>query len=149
LYLKDEILKKFDIVCASIHSGFKMPKEKMTERIIKAMKNPNVDMICHPTGRLIGSRPPYELDIEKIIQTAKETKTVLEINAYFTRLDLKDEYIRMAKNVGVKMAINSDAHSASHFQYLELGIAQARRGWLEKEDVINAWSLDKMLKMLK
>jgi DNA polymerase (family 10) len=149
LYLKDEILKKFDLVCASIHSNFKMSKEKMTERMIKAMKNPNVDIICHPTGRIIGSRPAYELDIEKIIQVAKETKTVLEINTYFNRLDLKDDHIRMAKNAGVKMAISSDAHSVSHFQYLELGIAQARRGWLEKEDVINAWPLDKMLKMLK
>lgn len=149
LYVNDEILKKFDIVCASVHSNFKMPKEKMTERIIKAMKNPHVKIICHPTGRLIGMRPPYEVNMEKIIQVAKETDTVLEINAYFNRLDLKDEYIRMAKNIGVKLAISSDAHSTSHFQYLELGIAQARRGWLEKQDVINAWPIDKMLKMLK
>ena len=149
LYMKDDILKKFDVVCASVHSNFKMSKEKMTERIIKAMRNPYVKMICHPTGRLIGMRPPYEIDIEKIIQIAKETGTVLEINAYFNRLDLKDDHIRMAKNAGVKIAINSDAHSASHFQYLELGIAQARRGWLEKKDVVNAWPLDKMLKMLK
>jgi DNA polymerase (family 10) len=149
LYMKDEVLKNFDVVCAAIHSNFKMSKEKMTERIIKAMKNPYVKIICHPTGRLIGMRPPFEVDIEKIIQVAKETGTVLEINAYFNRLDLKDEYARMAKNAGVKLVISSDAHSASHFQYLELGIAQARRGWLEKKDVINAWPLDKMLKMLK
>ncbi len=149
LYLEDEILKKFDVVCASIHSNFKMQKGKMTERIIKAMKNPNVDIICHPTGRLIGARPDYKLDIEKIVQTAKETGTILEINAYFNRLDLKDDYIRMAKNAGVKLAISSDAHSISHFQYLELGIAQARRGWAEKKDIINAWPIDKMLKTLK
>jgi len=149
LFMKNEVLKKLDIVGASVHSNFKMSKEKMTERIIKAMKNPNVDIIFHPTGRLIGIRPPYELDIEKIIRAAKETNTILEINAYFNRLDLKDEYVRMAKNAGVKIAINSDAHNLSHFQYLELGIAQARRGWLEKKDVINAWPLEKMLKILK
>jgi DNA polymerase (family 10) len=149
LFAKDEILKKFDIVGAAIHSNFKMSKEKMTERIVRAMRNPNVDIIFHPTGRIIGTRAPFEVDIEKIIQVAKETNTVLEIDSYFNRLDLKDEYVRMAKNAGVKIAIDSDAHSISHFQYLELGIAQARRGWLEKKDVINAQPLEKMLKMLK
>ncbi|MFH1129120.1 MAG: DNA polymerase/3'-5' exonuclease PolX [Patescibacteria group bacterium] len=149
LYMKDEILEKFDIVGAAIHSNFKMSKEKMTERIVRAMRNPNVDIIFHPTGRLIGARAPFEVDIEKIIQVAKETNTILEINSYFNRLDLKDEYVRMAKNAGVKISIDSDAHSISHFQYLELGIAQARRGWLERKDVINVWPLDKMLKMLK
>jgi len=149
LFMKDDVLKKLDIVGASVHSNFKMSKQQMTERIIRAMKNPNVDILFHPTGRLIQMRPAYELDIEKIIRAAKETKTVLELNSYFNRLDLKDEYVRMAKNAGVKISIDSDAHSVSHFQYLELGIAQARRGWLEKKDVINAWPVDKMLKMLK
>lgn len=149
LFAKNDFLKKFDIVGASIHQNFKMPKQKMTERIIRAMRNPNVDILFHPTGRLLGLRPAYEIDIEKIIKVARETKTILEINSYFNRLDLKDEYIRMAKENGVKIAINSDSHSISHFQYLELGIAQARRGWLEKKDVINAWPLDKLLKMLK
>ena len=133
LFMGDETLKNLDVVGASVHSNFKMPKEKMTERIIRAMKNPNVNILFHPTGRLIGMRPPYEVDIEKIIRAAKETGTILEINSYFNRLDLKDEYVRMAKNAGVKIAINSDAHSISHFQYLELGIAQARRGWLRKK----------------
>jgi DNA polymerase (family 10) len=149
LFMKDEVLKKLDVVGASIHTNFKMPKGKMTERIIRAMKNPNVDIIFHPTGRLIQSRPAYDVDMGKIIRAAQETKTILEINSYFNRLDLKDEYVRMAKNAGVKITINSDSHSVSHFQYLELGIAQARRGWLEKKDVINAWPVDKMLKMLK
>ena len=142
-------MKKLDLVGAAVHSNFKMSKHQMTERIIKAMKNPNVDILFHPTGRLIQARPPYDVDIGKIIRAAKETNTILEINSYFNRLDLKDEYARMAKNAGVKIAINSDAHSVSHFQYLELGIAQARRGWLEKKDVINAWPVEKMLKMLK
>jgi len=149
LFIKDEVLKKLDIVGASIHTNFKMPKNKITERIIRAMKNPNVDILFHPTGRLIQSRPAYDVDIEKVIRAAKETKTALEINSFFNRLDLKDEYVRMAKDADVKIAINSDAHSVSHFQYLELGIAQARRGWLERKDVINAWPVDKMLKMLK
>ena len=149
LFMKDEVLKKLDVVGASIHANFKMPKSKMTERIIKAMKNPNVDIIFHPTGRLIQSRPAYDIDMGKIIRAAKETKTILEINSYFNRLDLKDEYVKMARDAGAKIAINSDAHSLSHFQYLELGIAQARRGWMEKSDVINAWPVDKMLKMLK
>jgi DNA polymerase (family 10) len=149
LFANDELLKKFDIVGASVHQNFKMPKGKMTERIIRAMKNPNVDILFHPTGRLLGLRPAYEVDIEKIIRAAKETKTILEHNAYFTRLDLKDEYLRMAKENGVKVAIDSDSHSIAHFPYLELGIAQARKGWLEKKDVINAWPVEKMLKMLK
>jgi DNA polymerase (family 10) len=149
LFMRDEILKKLDIVGAAIHTHTKMSKGQLTEIFIKVMKNPHVDIIFHPTSRLIGVRPPHEVDIEKIIRTAKETKTVLEIDAYYNRLDLKDEYVRMAKDAGVKIAIDSDAHNVSHFQYLELGIAQARRGWLEKKDVINAWPVDKMLKMLK
>jgi len=149
LFMKNEVLKKLNVVGASIHANFKMPKSKMTERIIRAMKNPNVDIVFHPTGRLIQSRPAYDVDMGKIIRAAKETKTILEINSYFNRLDLKDEYVKMAKDADVKIAINSDAHGLSHFQYLELGIAQARRGWMEKKDVINAWPVDKMLKMLK
>jgi DNA polymerase (family 10) len=149
LYIKDETLKKLDVVAIAVHSGFKMSKRDMTERIIKAMKNPHADILFHPTGRLINQRPPYEVDVEKIIRVAKETKTVLEINAYPNRLDLKDEYARMAKNMGVKLSIDSDAHHVSHLHFLEFGIAQARRGWVEKKDVINAWPVEKMLKMLK
>lgn len=149
LDIDDETLKKLDIAAIAIHSGFKMSKKEMTERIIKAMKNPNVDILFHPTGRIINRRPPYEIDIEKIIRVAKETKTVLEINAHPSRLDLKDEYARMAKEAGVKLEISSDAHNISYFQFLEFGIAQARRGWVEKKDVINTLSVEKMLKTLK
>jgi len=149
LDIKDETLKNLDVVGIAVHSGFKMSKREMTERIIKAMKNPYVDILFHPTGRLINQRPPYQLDIEKIIRVAKISKTILEINAHPNRLDLKDEYARMAKEAGVKLVINSDAHSADHLHYLEFGIAQARRGWVEKKDVINAWPEEKMLKMLK
>ena len=149
LDINDEALHKLDIVAIAVHSGFKASKNEMTERIIKAMKNPHADILFHPTGRLINQRPPYEIDIEKIIRAAKETKTVLEIDAFPNRLDLKDDYARMAKDAGVKISIDSDAHQVNHMDYLEFGIAQARRGWLEKEDVINAWPLQKMLKMLK
>ena len=149
LDIRDDTLSKLDVVGAGVHSNFKMPREEMTERIIKAMKNPNVDILVHPTGRMINYRPGYELDMEKIIRTAKETKTVLEINAHPNRLDLKDEHARMAKEAGVKISIDSDAHSVQHLHYLEFGIAQARRGWIEKKDVINAWPVEKMLKMLK
>jgi DNA polymerase (family 10) len=149
LDIKDEALHKLDVAAIAVHSGFKMSKHNMTERIIKGMKNPHADILFHPTGRLINQRPPYEVDVEKIIRVAKETKTVLEVNAYPNRLDLKDEYARIAKEAGVKLSIDSDAHNIFHLQFLEFGIAQARRGWVEKKDVINAWPVEKMLKMLK
>ena len=108
-----------------------------------------MDIIFHPTGRLIGKRAAYEVDMDEIIRVAKETGTVLEIDAYPDRSDLKDEYIRKCVEVGVKLSIDSDAHAVSHFQFLEYGLAQARRGWAKQEDIINAWPLEKMLKMLK
>jgi len=149
LDIKDETLHKLDVVAIAVHSGFKMSKHDMTEKIIRGMKNPHADILFHPTGRIINQRPPYEVDIEKIIRAAKETRTILEINAYPNRLDLKDEHARMAKKAGVKLSIDSDSHNISHLLFLEFGIAQARRGWVEKKDVINAWPAEKMLKMLK
>lgn len=145
----DAFLKKFDIVGASIHSYFNLSKEEQTQRLIKAIQKSCVDIIFHPTGRIINKRPPYELDIEKVIQTAFKTKTVLEINAFPDRLDLNEEYIRKCINLGVKLSINSDAHSVNHFNYLKYGVFQARRGWAEKKDIINVWPLEKMLKMIK
>lgn len=147
--LSDEALQTLDVVGASVHSLFNLPKSKQTERIIRAMQNPNVDILFHPTGRLIGKRPPYEVDMDAIITVAKETGTVLEIDAFPDRLDLKDEHIRKCVEAGVKMSIDSDAHSATHFYVLEYGIAQARRGWATREDIINAWPVEKMLGMLK
>jgi len=147
--IEDKCLKEQDFVIAGIHSNFKMEKEKMTERIIRAMKNPNVDIISHPTGRIIQRRDEYQIDFEKILKVAKETKTILEINSYPERLDLNDVNIKKAKEVGVKMVINTDAHHIDQMRFIELGIAQARRGWAEKEDIINCWPLEKMLKFLK
>ena len=113
------------------------------------MANPHVDILFHPTGRIINRREAYDIDMEEIIAHAKHTRTILEIDAYPDRSDLKDEYIRKCVTAGVKMSIDSDAHSATHFIFLECGIAQARRGWAERKDIINAWPLEKMLQFLK
>ncbi len=147
--ISDDTLKKLDFVIAGIHSSFKMEKEKMTQRIIKVMKNPNVDIISHPTGRIIQRRDEYQIDFEKILKIAKETKTILEINSYPERLDLNDQNIRRAKEMGVKMVINTDAHYKDQMRFIEYGIAQARRGWAEKQDIINTQPLDKLLKFFK
>lgn len=149
LDIPNNILDKLDVVGASIHSNFSLSKEIQTERLIKAAKNPSVDIIFHPTGRLINKREGYSIDIEKLIDTACETKTILEINSNYNRLDLRDEHIRLAVNNGVKLAINSDAHHPVHFAYLLFGIGQARRGWAKKIDVINSSNVDDLLKRLK
>jgi len=147
--IKDEALKKLDFVIAGVHSNFKMPKEKMTERIINAMKNPNVDIISHPTGRILKRRDEYQIDFDKILRAAKETGTILEINSYPERLDLNDQNIRRAKEAGVKMVINTDAHHKDQLRFIEFGIAQARRGWAEKEDIINTQPIEKLLKFFR
>ncbi len=147
--VKDEILKQLDFVIAGVHSSFKMEKAKMTERIIKAMKNPNVDIISHPTGRILKKRDEYQIDFDKILRAAKEFGVILEINAFPVRLDLNDQNIRRAKEAGVKMVINTDSHHKDQLRFMEFGIAQARRGWAEKEDIINTQPLEKLLKFLK
>jgi len=144
--IKNEALKKLDFVIAGVHSSFKMEKTKMTERIIRAMKNPNVDIISHPTGRLLKRRDEYQIDFDKILKVAKKTGTILEINSYPERLDLNDQNIRRAKTAGVKMVINTDSHHKDQLRFIEFGIAQARRGWAEKEDIINTQPLEKLLK---
>lgn len=149
LDIDGDVLSQLDVVGAAVHSHFNLSREEQTERIKKAMQNLNIDIIFHPTGRIINKRPPYEVDIDEIIKTAKETGTILEIDAYPDRLDLKDEYIKKAIESGVKLAINSDAHNKNHMHYLRFGVAQARRGFTEKEDIINAWPWEKMLEMLK
>jgi len=147
--IKDEALAKLDYVIAGIHSNFKMEKDEMTSRMIKAMKNKHVDIISHPTGRLLKKREQYEIDFDKIFKAAKEYNAVLEINSYPIRLDLNDQNIRRCKKAGVKMIINTDSHHKNQMRYMELGVAQARRGWAEKKDIINAWSLNKLMKYFK
>jgi len=149
LDFSDEILSKLDVVIAAIHSGFKQENKVITERIIKAMQNKYVNIIAHPTGRLIGYRESYQVDINEMIKVASETGTILEINAYPERLDLNDVYCRMAKDKGVQLAIETDAHSIDGLEFMNLGIDVARRGWLEEKDIINTLPLDKLLKRLK
>lgn len=148
LDIKNEVLAKLDFVGAAIHTHFNLPKSVQTERIIKTMRNPYIDCIFHPTGRIINKRAPYEVDIEKIIDEAKKTNTILEIDAYPDRLDLKDEHIKKCIEKDVKLVIDSDAHSFLHYQYLDLGVSQARRGWAKKEDILNTLDVDNLLKAL-
>jgi DNA polymerase (family X) len=149
LDIPNTVLDKLDIVGAAIHSHFNLPIETQTERLIKAAKNPSVDILFHPTGRLINKRAGYPLDIEKVIEVAKDTNTVLEIDAHYDRLDLKDEYVRMAVRNGVKLVIDSDAHHPIHYSFLTFGIAQARRGWAIQSDILNTLPADKLLNALK
>ena len=145
----EDVVERFDVVVAAIHSGFKESKEKLTTRIIKAMESGRVHILAHPTGRLMGSREPYELDFDKIFKAASQTNTYMEINAFYERLDLDDVNARAAKDAGVKMAIGTDAHVIDQLDSMLLGVSVARRAWLEKKDVLNASSLDSLLKLLK
>ena len=148
LDIADEVLSKLDVVGVSVHSSFKMPKKDMTERILRAMRNPHVDILFHPTGRSMPKRDAYDIDIDVVIKEAKKTDTILEINAQPRRLDLKDSNIRKAKEAGAKMIIDSDAHSAEQLSYLRYGIAQARRGWAEASDIINTYPVKKLEKFM-
>jgi len=145
----DEVLKRLDIVIASIHSGFRQSREQITSRLVSAMKNPYVSIIAHPTGRLIGEREAYEVDMDKVLKTAKETGTSIEINAYPLRLDLNDIYVKKAKEFGIRFAIATDAHITYQFDFMMYGVGVARRGWLEREDVLNTYTYKNLLKYLK
>jgi DNA polymerase (family 10) len=147
--ISDASLKRLDVACAAVHSYFDLPKEEMTKRILKAVENPNIDIMLHPTTREIQKRNPVQLDFEKLIETAKETGTTLDIDSYPDRLDLKDEHIRKAVQARTKLGISSDSHSTAHLHYLELGVAQARRGWATAKDIINTKKLEEFKKTLK
>lgn len=149
LDIADDVLKELDIVVASIHSGFKQQKKQLTYRLVSAMKNPYVSIIAHPTGRLIGERDAYDVDMEEILKVAKETGTAIEINAYPLRLDINDVYARRAKEMGIPIVISTDTHVTNQFDYMRYGLSIARRGWLEKGDVINTIEVEKLLKRLK
>ena len=145
----DKILKELDIVIGSIHFGFKKPKEASTKRIMGAMENENIDIIGHPTGRILNERPQIELDFDKILDKAKATKTILEINALPKRLDLNDVQIKAAVKSGVKLSIGTDSHDSFMLKNYIFGVYTARRGWATKDDIINTRSLKEMMKMLK
>ena len=149
LDLENSILKEFDIVGAAIHSHFSISKEEQTKRLITAMYNPHVDILFHPTCRIIQERLPLDIDFEKIMDVSKKTKTLLEVDSSPERLDLQDEYIKLAIDNGCKLVIDSDAHDKSHFHFLKFGASQARRGWAERKDIANTLPLDKFLKSLK
>ena len=149
LDIKDEVLAELDVVGIAVHSHFNLPRREMTERIKRAMRNPHADILFHPTGRVIQKREPYDVDMDEIIRTAKETGTVLEVDAYPNRLDLKDEHVRKAIEAGVKLVIDSDAHSVNHMRFLEFGVAQARRGWARKNDILNTLPEKDFIRSLK
>jgi DNA polymerase (family 10) len=149
LDIPDRVLKSLDVACAAVHSHFNMPKQDMTKRVLKTIENPNVDILLHPTTRQIQKREPIQLDMERIISAAKDNGTILDIDSYPDRLDLKDEHIRKAVEIGAKLGISSDAHATVHLHYLELGIAQARRGWATAKHVVNTRKLQEFQKMLK
>ncbi len=149
LDIDDATLAMLDVVGVAVHAHFNLSREDQTCRVIRAMENPNADILFHPTGRLIGKRDAYDIDIDEVIKAAKRTGTVLEIDAFPDRMDLKDEHARKAVEAGVKLVIDSDAHHTNHFGVLHYGIAVARRGWVKKSDVINTWPLREFLSALK
>ena len=145
----EEFLAGFDITVASVHSHFSLPREEQTRRVIRAIENPRVNVIGHLTGRRIGSRSPIDLDLDAVFEAAARTGTALEINSHPDRLDLKDEHVLWARRHGVRFAVNTDAHAPVHLPLMRFGLATAQRGWLTKDDVINAWPLSKLRRFLR
>ena len=144
----DAMLKKLDVVVASVHTGFKQSKEQLTQRIVRAMQNPYVSIIGHVSGRLIGERDAYDLDMEQILDAAAKTRTALEINAYPLRLDLSESYVKTAKEKNVPIVISTDSHARGQFDNMQYGVAIARRGWLEKRNILNTNPAAGLLKKL-
>jgi DNA polymerase (family 10) len=149
LDLEDEILADLDLVICSVHYNMNLPEKKQTERIIRAMDNPHFNIMAHPTGRLLGSREPYTVDLERVMCAAKERGCFMEINADPERLDLSDVHCKMAREMGLKIPISTDAHTTSGLDHMRLGVAQARRGWLTAEDVLNSRTWGQLKKLLK
>lgn len=145
----DDLLKELDIVIASIHSSFSQSREKIMERLRNALENPHVDIIAHPTGRLIGRREGYDVDVKRLIELAKETDTALELNANPARLDLAAEHLRYAQEQEVKLVINTDAHNIRNLDFMQLGTAFARKGWVQSSSVINTWEPEQLVKFLQ
>ena len=149
LDLPDSILSRLDLVVAAVHSHFELPREAQTTRIVRAMDNPHVSIIAHPTGRLIGQRAPYDLDFGQIAAGAAERGCRLEINAAPDRLDLDDVHALAAKEAKALIAISTDAHAPAFLEWMRFGVDQARRGWLERGDVVNTLPLSKLRKSLR
>jgi DNA polymerase (family 10) len=149
LDLPDSTLAQLDVVVGSVHSFFDLPREAQTDRIVRAMENRHVSVVGHPSGRLIGEREPYDVDMDRVMSAAHDLGCFLEINAEPDRLDLNDIHAHAAKSKGVKLAVSTDAHSVNAFQYIRFGIDQARRAWLTADDVINTRPLAELRKLLK
>lgn len=149
LTLPDEVLAKLDLVIGSVHSAFDLTAEQQTDRILQAMDNPHMNILAHPTGRRLGSRGAMDLDMERLMEGAKQRGCILEINAQPERLDLNDIYAKLAQEIGVKIAISTDAHATGELGFMRFGVAQARRGWLEAGDVINTKPLPDLKQLLK
>jgi DNA polymerase (family 10) len=149
LDLPDSVLGRLDLVVGAVHSRFDLSRARQTERILKAMDHPHFSLLAHPSGRLIAQREPYDVDMLRIIRKARERGCFLELNAHPERLDLLDTYCQAARDEGVLVSINSDAHSVLEFDNLRFGVGQARRGWLEKKDVLNTRTLRQLRRLLK
>jgi DNA polymerase (family 10) len=149
LDLPDDALAGLDIVVASVHSGFKQSQDQITRRILSAIRNPYVSVIAHPTGRLIGERDAYAVDMEAVLKEAAKYRVAMEINAYPLRLDLSDLHTKMAKEYGVPLVISTDTHVTTQFDFMAYGVSIARRGWIEKQDVLNAFGYDKLMARLR
>jgi DNA polymerase (family 10) len=150
LDIADDVLAKLDVVGAGVHSHFHLPRREMTQRIMRAIQNPNVDILFHPTARALGQRPACDFDMEAVLAAARRTGTVLEIDGQPERLDLKDEHVRRARQLGVKLVIGSDAHNVRELRYAsDFGVAVARRGWATKADILNTRPLQELLRALK
>ncbi|MBW3019651.1 PHP domain-containing protein, partial [Candidatus Woesearchaeota archaeon] len=145
----DKVLKELDIVLVAIHRGFKQPVKKMTDRICKALQNPHVNILVHPTGGVIGERRPYAVDLERVAEVAKKNKVALEIDSFPSRLDLNDENARLVLKKGCRLSIDTDSHSVDQLWAVDLGVGQARRAGAESKDIINTWPLSKLEKFLR
>jgi DNA polymerase (family 10) len=145
----DDVLSELDFVIAGLHTSLSQPRERVTDRMLNAIWNPHVDMIAHPTGRLFPDRPGADLDMDMILESSAATGTILEVNANPSRLDLRDVHVRRAIKLGVKIAINTDAHHSDHFDFLHYGVATAQRGWAETEQIVNTWPVGRLLDTLR
>ncbi len=149
LDLEDEMLEELDLVVISVHSRFDLPVAEQTKRVITAIQHPQVDILAHPTGRLINRRPPFDLALDEVLQCAKENHVIVELNAHPERLDLKDTHLMLARELGLQVVISTDAHRVQHLDLMRYGVEQARRAWLTKGDVVNTLPLAELLKALE
>ena len=140
----DEILRELDYTIVSVHSKFSLTEEEQTERVVTALRNPYANIFAHPTTRLLGSRDPIALDLEAVMDAAAGSGTALEVNAYPNRMDLNGAYARMAKEKGCMLAIDTDSHAHGQLGNMRFGVGLARRGWLEPDQVVNCWQLDRV-----